>query len=246
MRILLVCIALSLAGCSVLGGGSSTTKPISLPPKPVYQQPEMKVAKQQAVDVIVQIANEADSVGISANSQASTTLLDTATVLQVLEGLPVDKVSWEEAEKVKQLVASLRAMEGDYRNKVLEWEELMQRLSENEDELMRMQKTNGTLWSWIVGLGVGLILLCIIFPSVGVPLVFRIIKNLKKGAELAASKAMEMGEEQMSQVVAAIEESKEKLKEHPEIYTTLKDNLRKSTDKSTREVIARLRSRVTT
>jgi hypothetical protein len=212
-----------------------------VPLKPVYQEPEMKIGKQQAVDVIVQLSQEADAVGISANTQQSNTLLEMALLMQIVEGVPVDKINWNDKEKIAKLVSDVKKLEGDYRDKVLEWEELLKELAYNKDALVEMQKKNSwlaTLVGWLTAGAIVLGILCLLFPSVGVPLVFSLIRRTKKAGEKVAQEAVAMGKEQLAQVVTAIEESKPLLKEAaPDAYKELITNLKKSTDSKTRDMI---------
>jgi len=247
MRWLLLLLLFSLPGCSFLqvGGSTNTNKSQSIPLKPVHQQPEMKINKQQAVDVIVQLGYEADQVGIGANTTQSNTLLDMALVLQIVEGVPVEKIPWEDSAKVAQLVTDIKKMEGDYRTKVMEWEELLTELATSQDKVVELHKRNSwlqTVIGWLIMGAIILALLCVLFPTVGIPLVFKIIGRTKKMAEQTMKSAVEATEHQFGQVVNAIEETKEKMKEQaPELYDEFKTNLKKNTDESTREVINRLK-----
>jgi len=247
-NILIVFLVLGLSSCTAFQIGGTATKSQAIPLKPVYQEPEMKIGKQQAVDVIVQLSQEADAVGISANTQQSDTLLKMALLMQMIEGVPVEQINWQDKEKVTKLTADIKRMESEYRDKVLEWEELLKELAYNKDALVEMQKRNSwlsTLVGWLTAGAIVLGILCLLFPSVGVPIFFSLIRRTKKAGEKIAQEAVAMGKEQLAQVVTAIEESKPLLKEKaPDAYATMLTNLQKATDSKTRDVINEIKIKV--
>jgi len=247
MKYLPLFLVLFLSGCTMLQFGGTTTKGHNIPGKPVHQEPEMKIGKQQAIDVVVQLGHEANKVGIGANTQQAETLLEMGLLLQIVEGVPVEQINWDDKKKIKALVEDVKEMEADYREKVMEWEALLRDLAESQDKMVELHKKNSwlqTVIGWLVFVGIILAIVCFLFPSVGIPLVFKILGKAKRGAEVAMKESMEAAETQFGQVVNAIEETKEKIKEQsPEVYKELQNNLRKNTDSATREVINKLKNK---
>lgn len=243
--LLLLLLLVGVPGCSAIQFGGTTEEAPKVPSKPVYEQPEMKIGKQQLVDVLVQLGNKADATGIGANTQESKVLLDSTLLLQVIEGVPVDQINWEDEDAVADLHADIRELEREYRKKVAEWEALIKLMAEDEDKLVELSEANSSLWTWLTVLGVSLGLLCILCPTIGVPLVVWLIKRAKATVSKVGEAGLEMAKDQFGQVVTAIEDTKAKIKEKDiELYNHLMANLRKSTDQKTRDTINELKNKV--
>lgn len=241
---ILILFLSTFTGCSVFripffSNTNKVSKELNIPTPPKRNIDELESIKQN-IAVITDISNIAYTSGVNAQSYESKVLLDSSKVLQTISGLPTDPVNWEVKRDVKRLHESLLYQEKEYRRSKQDYENKIENLRNNKDVLKqensRLSGLVSTLnfWFW------ALLILCFIFPTVGIPLCKFLIGRAIKTGKLAVEAASDGVKYQFSQVVDAIEEYK---KEDPEHCKLLLDNLQKKTDSDTRKIINDIKNR---
>lgn len=234
-------VSLMLVSCFSFPTLKSKKNPIPELPKQSYQNKEDRKANSA---IIQDIANVADNRGVIAHSTTSGTLKACADILVMLDGAPVEKVNWEIKKEVDDLHNRIRNDEENYRKDMDEWMQRIDSLSRDNSLLQKeLEEKNGMIatlkrWFWWSCIALGLLIF--FFPTLGIPLVRFLVGRAKKTAEVAVENAKEMLDNQLKEVVSAVEEYKVK---HPEEAGKLMDMFSKKMDKTTKMKIAALKQK---
>jgi hypothetical protein len=232
-NLFLIILAFHLSGCfSVLG----PTKKPTIPAKPQHQQPAFQTAQQQSADIIDQLADKAVFTGLEPDSMASHTLKEHSEVMTMILGKPVNPVAWEDQEASKEVKNTLKELESEYRELYTEWELALDALRDKDAALMNVTRQKNSLVSWLWFIGIALGILCVLCPTVGVPLVVWLLKRAKTMASEAAKGASSLAKEQFDQISEALHEAKDELeKGGTDAWKRVEEKIHKKTDAETRK-----------